>query len=452
MRKELDLKIVNAKISSPLGIVEGDIGIINGKIVSIAKVVGENAEKTINAKGKLLLPGVIDVHAHIYDPKFKHREDFSHGTLAAAYGGVTTVIVMPLDTHIDNIETLNHYIKVGEKEAYVDFSIQGGFIKSNNLKNVPELAKKGIRAYKMFTCKPYMASDDVFINMLRLTKELDILVTVHAEDEAIINDGIRRALEAGKKDPVIHHLSRHPLAEKAAMEKLLNYIEYVGGRLHLCHITTSYAVNILKYAKEHGLEITGEACTHHLLFTYKDAEKWGPWLKMNPPLRSRDHVEALWKGLVNGSIDIVTTDHAPGSKDEKEVGWKDIWKAWGGVAGVETLLPIMFTYGFKKNILSLERLMEVLTYNPAKIFGLQSKGKIAIGADADLIIVDPNFKRKVNAEHLHYKNPWTPYEGMELYGWPETVILRGRVIIEKNELQISKGIGKFIKAKTVFTK
>jgi len=449
----LDLKIVNGKIATISGIYEGAIGVSKGKIKAIVKN-GDvlKAEKQIDAKGKLVLPGAIDVHAHIYDPKFVHREDFEHGTLAAIFGGVTTVIIMPLDTHIDNVNILKHYIEVGERESYTDFSIQGGFIKSNNISNVEELAKNGVKAFKMFTCKPYMASDYVFIRMLELTKKLDILITVHAEDEAILEHSIRKALETKRKDPIIHHISRHPIAEKVAIEKLLTYLEYISGNMHLCHITTSYAVKAIEEGKRKGLNISSEVCTHHLLFTYNDAEKWGPYLKMNPPLRSRVHVEALWKGLQNGVIDIVTTDHAPGSRDEKEVGWEDIWRAWGGVAGVETLLPIMFTYGFKRNILSLEDIIRLLSFNPAKIFGLQFKGDIKPGLDADLLIIDPNFTKKVKAEDLHYKNPWTPYEGLNLYGWPEVVILRGNVIIENRELIEVKSLGRFIKAANVFSR
>ena len=260
-----DLKIVNAKIATISGVYEGAIGVSEGKIKAIVKNGSLlKAEKTLDAKGKLVIPGVIDVHAHIYDPRFVHREDFEHGTLAAAFGGVTTVIVMPLDTRIDNVEILKHYIEVGEKESYVDFSIQGGFIKSDNIANVEKLAKWGIRAFKMFTCRPYMASDDIFIKMLELTKKLDIIITVHAEDDYILDHGVKKALKTGRKDPVIHHLSRSPLAEKAAMEKLLTYLEYVGGNLHLCHITTSYAVDIIREGKGKGLNITGEVCTHHL--------------------------------------------------------------------------------------------------------------------------------------------------------------------------------------------
>lgn len=449
----LDMKIVNAKIVTTEGVQEGSIGINNGKIVVLAKEPNlPEANQVINANGNLVIPGVIDAHAHIYDPKFTHREDFRHGTLAGAYGGVTTVIIMPLDTHIDSVTMLDHYIEVGEKESYIDFNIQGGFIKKENISCVYELAKRGIKAFKMFTCRPYMATDDVFIEMLKRSIELDILVTAHAEDEAILEHGINEAIKTGRKDPIIHHLSRSPLAEKVAMEKLLSYAEFTGGKLHLCHVTTSYAVNVLKYAKEHSLQVTGEVCTHHLIFTYDDAEKWGPYLKMNPPLRSKEHVEALWKGLAIGVIDVVTTDHAPGSKDEKEVGWEDIWKAWGGVAGIETLLPLVFTYGFKRGIINIEDLVRILSYNPARIFGLPYKGKISIGADADLLIINPSLKKKVKAENLHYKNPWTPYEGMELYGWPQVVIIRGKLVVKEEEVHIEHGFGKFIPACTIYTK
>jgi len=450
----LDLKIINAKIVYEGEVVEGSLGIKDGKIVAISKEPHlPAADETIDARGWLILPGVFDVHAHIHDPNYTHREDFLSGSLAALYGGVTFFMDMPLITYVDTIDKVKERISLGEKFSYIDFSVHAGFIKDYNVNNMPDIAKLGIKSFKLFTLGADGADDRTFIKALKYSREYDLVVTVHAEDDALTNDSVEEMKKTGRVDPRAHHESRHPLGEKLAILKSIVYTEYTKGILHLAHITTEYAVDAVREAKSRGLRVTAETCTHYLVFTYEDADKWGPYLKMNPPLRTARDREALWRGLAEGVIDTVVTDHAPGTKEEKEVGWKNIWDAWYGLPGLETLLPIVFTYGFKRGILSLKRLVEVLSINPAKIFGLSyRKGSIRLGADADLVIIDPNYKRVVKADDLHYKVGWTPYEGLELYGWPKIVVLRGRVALSEGEIHIKPGYGKFVPATNNLTK
>lgn len=448
------MKIVNAKIFYEGDIVEGGLGIKDGIITVISKEPHlPVADKVIDAKGLLVLPGVIDAHAHIHDPNYTYREDFLSGSLAALYGGVTLFIDMPLITYVDTVDKVRERLSLGKKFSYIDFNVHAGFIRDYNVDNMPDIAKLGIKSFKLFTIGSDSVDDETFIKALKYSRDYDLVITVHAEDNAITSDSIREMKKTGRVDPRAHHESRHPLGEKLAVLKSIIYAEYTGGKLHIAHITTEYAVNAIEDAKSRGLKVTAEVCTHHLIFTYKDADKWGPYLKMNPPLRTVRDREALWRGLAKGVIDIVVTDHAPGTKEEKEVGWKNIWNAWYGVPGLETLLPIVFTYGYKRGLISLRRLVEILSVNPAKIFGLSyRKGSIRIGADADLIIIDPNYSRIVKADELHYKVEWTPYEGLELYGWPRIVLLRGVIALSDGELHIKPGYGKFIPAVNNLTK
>jgi len=198
-------------------------------------------------------------------------------------------------------------------------------------------------------------------------------------------------------------------------------------------------------AKRRGISVTAETCPQYLVFTRRDIERLGPYLKMTPPLRTRDDVISLWKGLADGTIDMVVTDHAPGTREEKEVGWKDIWKAWGGIPGVETLLPIMLSEGVNKGRITPMKLVEVMCQRPAEVFGLYPrKGTLKEGSDGDLVIVDMKKEVTIRAGILHYKVGWTPYEGMKVVGYPEVTIIRGKVVAESGEILTKPGYGRFV--------
>jgi dihydroorotase-like cyclic amidohydrolase len=212
----------------------------------------------------------------------------------------------------------------------------------------------------------------------------------------------------------------------------------------LAHITTREGVKLVTQAKAKRADISAEVCPHHLIFTKDDMRKLGPYLRFNPPPRSKQDIAALWPALARGALDIVASDHAPGTRKEKEIGWKNIWDAQIGIPEIETMLPLMFSEGVMKKRISLKRLVDAMCTSPAKIFGLYPrKGAIQIGSDADLVLIDPKKQTTIKGKKLHYKVGWTPYEGRKIRGTPTLVISRGTVIAENGEVIAKAGRGKF---------
>jgi dihydroorotase (multifunctional complex type) len=315
----------------------------------------------------------------------------------------------------------------------------------DNLTNIEGISKTGVRSFKTFTCKPYYADDHTLMSLLRETTRRSSILNVHAEDEEIAERNYQALTAAGRKDPSAHSEWKPNSAEEKAVRKMVDMTAGIRGRLHISHMSTAEGVDIVKKAKRRRVKVTAETCPHYLTFTRKDMKKKGPYLKMNPSLKGPEDVQALWRGLRNGTVDIVTSEHAPGERWEKEVGWADIWKAWGGVPTIETMLPVLLSEGVNKSRLSISDLNRVCCENPARIFGLYPrKGAIRKGADADLVIVDLKMKKKVRAEHLHYKVGWTPYEGRVLKGWPVLTMLRGEIVFQEGEVVGKPGTAQFL--------
>jgi dihydroorotase (multifunctional complex type) len=283
------------------------------------------------------------------------------------------------------------------------------------------------------------------MSLMRETSMQHSILNVHAEDEEIANRNLEKLTTAGRKDSLAHLEWKPNLAEENAVKKAVDFARGIGARLHISHMSTAEGTGIVRKAKRRRVNVTTETCPHYLTFTRNDMKKQGPLLKMNPSLKGTRDVQALWKGLRDGTIDIVTSEHAPGSREEKEVGWTDIWKAWGGVPAIETMLPVLLSEGVNKGHLNLAALQRVCCENPAKIFGIYPrKGAIRKGADADLVIVDLRMKRKVRSEHLHYKVGWTPYEGRTLMGWPTLTVRRGEIIFQDEQLVGKPGKAQFL--------
>jgi len=441
----------NCKIITSEAIIEGDILIKNGKILKIKKSISSQSfdfDEIIDVKGNIVLPSPIDAHAHIYDPAYLHHEDFQTGTISAAFGGITTVIEMVLQTPVDSIKAIKEKIEIGEKNSFIDFSFHAGMMNEKNLENMDEIIKLGVKSFKTFMCKPYYVSDETLFKLLLKASSLNALINVHAEDESIIENNTLRLLEKGRKDPLAHNESRPNEAEAIAIQKAIGLAKKAQARLHISHMSTSEGASLIKKAKSEGIKVTAETCPHYLVFTKEDVVKKGPYLKMNPPLKSNKDKEALWKGLKNGYIDIVTSEHAPGTKEEKEKGWNNIWDAWGGIPSIETMLPILISEGVNKDRISFFDLYRILCLNPAKIFGLYPiKGSLSEGSDADLVVIDRKLEKKIKSDNLHYKVGWNPYEGMVLKGWPIITIVRGEIIVKDNELFQKPGYGKFVPMK-----
>jgi allantoinase len=427
--------ISNARILLEGKLVRASIMIADGKIKSISRSNHSSSDEQIDAKGRIVLPGLVDGHAHLYDPAFTYREDFTSGTSAAVAGGVTTVVEMALTTPVDSPYRVRTKIEEGKRSSLIDFSLHAGMMNLNNLGNIPAIAELGVRSFKTFTCKPYYADDHTLMSLMRETTMQHSLLNLHAEDEATANENMQRLLDAGRKDPMAHAEWKPNLAEARAVEKIIQFARGLGARVHISHMSTRQGVDAVRKAKRQRVRITTETCPHYLTFTRKDMKKQGPYLKMNPSLKGPEDMEALWRGLRDGTVDIVTSEHAPGTRAEKEPGWTDIWKAWGGVPAIETMLPVLLSEGVSRHRLTLPRLQRVCCENPARTFGLYPrKGVIQRGADADLVILDLKLKKKVRAEDLHQKVGWTPYEGWTLKGWPVLTMRRGQVAYRNEEL------------------
>jgi D-hydantoinase len=443
-----ELVVRNARLVLPEGVVRGNLSVEGGCIANISKTEPPKGEQDIDVKGKLVMPGAIDAHVHFYDPNYTHRDDFEDGSRAAAAGGVTCVVVMPLDTPMLSPRDLETAIREGEKKSLIDFALHAGNMTPEAVGYIKADMELGVKTFKLFTCAPYGVDDPTLLSLMRSVNEAGGISFIHAEDDEILRMRMKELREAGRKDPLAHAESRPNEAEEMAVKRVLEHAREIGCRLHLAHITTQQGARLVEEAKNRGAQVTAETCPHYLLFRKEDMREKGPYLRVNPALKSKADIPTLWKALARGAIDILATDHAPGTKEEKEVGWEDIWKAQIGIPGVETLLPLMLSEGLARGRLTLERLVDALSTRPAKIFGLYPrKGVIRVGSDADLVVVDPKGRARIEAKRLHYKVGWTPYEGMEVKGVPVMTISRGVVIAEEGEVPGKPGRGQFLPAR-----
>ncbi len=416
---------------------EANIHIMDDKIVKISahdtELSVNQYDRVIDAKGLIAVPGGIEIHAHIYDPDYTHHEDFFTGSLAAAYGSITTIYDMPLRMYVEDLKTLEIKVKEGLRNSVINFGIIAGMMNEKNIGNIKQLRDAGVKAFKLFTCKPFRpASDAGITKVIEAVNSNDGTVMIHAEDDAILDYLNEKYKRLGKDDPVAHHESRPAEAESSAVARVLMIAKMLNMRVHFAHISAGLSARLIRKAKEAGVQVTAETCPHYLLFTKDDVMKWGNYLKMNPALKTKDDVRELWRALADGTIDVVTSDHAPSPRDEKEV---DVWSAWGGIPGVETMFPAIFTYGVKRlRLLTIERYVEVTSANPAKIMGIYPrKGTLTADSDADVALIDPSLTIRVTPDVLHHKVDWTPYEGMELCGWPKHLIVNGKVVIEDRD-------------------
>ena len=418
-----DLLVKNGRVFTAKGQVSTEVWIKDGRIEALGGA--HRAEESIDARGMLVLPGAIDVHVHFRDPGPNYKEDWASGSASAAAGGVTTVVDQPntLPRTVD-ARSFEEKQDIARHRSCVDFALNGGPGKIDELKEAGAQAIGEIFSYEH--------SDAELAAILSRVKEAGMLASLHAEEGAIIKE---KVAELGSRhDPEVYSLARPAKAEAAAIEKACG----ISERLHICHLSSAQGLAAVEEARRAGRAVTAEAAPHHLLLNEKDYQKQGSFLKMNPPLRRKADNDALWQALRTGAIDILASDHAPHLPEEKR---EDIWEAPPGVPGVETMLPLMLM-AVKKNHISLERLVDAISARPARIFGLAGKGRIERGMDADLVIVDSKAVTEINADRLHSRAEWTPYQGMQAI-FPRMTIVRGRVVWD-GELQVAPGYGRFL--------
>jgi allantoinase len=413
----------------------------------------------IDAKGNIVFPGFIDPHVHFDDPGFTEREDFETGTRSAVAGGITTIIDMPCTSipPVTNGSNFDNKLNIVKPKAYVDFAFWGGVtpeqVESGEYKkSLKELKDRGIIGVKFYTISgmklyprmPVPNMDKAF----RLMKELNLVCAVHAEDYYLVDYYSRLMQEMGREDPESWSLGRTYEAEPEAIWSVVGITEKVGNKLHIVHLSTKAGLDIIRWAKSHGVDATTETCPQYLIFTAEDFKKTGSILKIAPPLRKKEDREELWKGLKDGSIDFICTDHAAGKYPEEKSS-PDIWKNYAGIPGTQLAVPVMLHYGYHKGKLSLGEIQKLMSENAAKRYGLYpQKGIIKIGSDADLTVIDLEKEWVINPSGLESKGKYSPFFGKRIKGKVYMTMVRGEVVYTEDKGIIgTKGYGKLTKSK-----
>lgn len=412
---------------------------------------GIEAKEIIDAKGDLTLPGCIDPHVHFMYQGFPHRENFLTGTAAAATGGITTVIDMPCCS-VPSVRSKDQlYLKVDliQPQSLVDFALWGGVtgedVREGWLDNVQAQADEGVVAFKAYMTPsvptfPRVTDPEMF-EAFKAVAKTGLPVGIHAENYAMCDFYVDKFKEEGRMDGPAWAEARMELAEKVAIELGISFAEAAGARLHIVHMSTGIGAKLVGEAKQRGLDITSETCPHYLTLNAQDAmTEHGACAKIAPPLRTKRDNELLWEGLNNGSVDFMGTDHAPYElESEKTKEGMNIWTAFPGIPGVETLVPILVSEGYNKGRISLSTLVNVLSKNAAIHYGLYpKKGAMHIGSDADFTIVDLDKEWTIDQKKESSMCGYTPLDGIKLKGKVAKTIVRGNLVFEDVEESVLK--------------
>jgi allantoinase len=448
---QVDVVVKSGKIVTANSIIEAGVAIDKGKFVAIAKD-GDlpAAKKVIDAKGNLILPGVIDEHVHFLDMNSTDYEDYITGSTAAAVGGVTTVLDMPLCIPATvTLETFEEKKEVAMKKFLIDFALYGGAV-PGNVDEIPKMAKAGAIGFKAMMAGSVpgffeMLDDGMLVDAFKAIADCGSVIALHAENDAIINYLEKKLKNAGRKDVLAFFESRPVMQEIEAISRAIMLAKETKCHLHIIHVSCPQGIDLIYQKKVEGQRITCETGPQYLILSEDDMVRLGPYIKFAPPVRSKPETEKLWDQLSEGKIETLGSDHGPHPKENKEKGWENIWNAGNGALAVETILPLMLSEGVNKNRISIQRLVSVLCENPAKIFGIYpQKGTIQVGSDADLVIADMNKEHVIEAAKLHSKQKHTPFEGLKVKGMPILTMVRGEVIVKDGQVMGKPGYGKFI--------
>lgn len=421
--------IRNGQVVDPSSKTEGrfDVLVEEDRIVRVAEQIDEAADRVLDAEGCYVMPGFIDLHVHLRDPGLEYKETLQTGGMAAVKGGVTTVCAMPNTKPVmDDGQKVAEVHKRAEEESPAHVIQIGAVTKDQagqELADIAGMAEAGCHAISEDGKSVMNAS--LYRKAMKIAKEKGISVFAHCEDITMVEGGVMNADEN---------------AVRLGLKGITNSVEDVivardillaketGVRLHLCHCSTADSVEMIRLAKEEGLPVTGEVCPHHFILTADDILEDDGNYKMNPPLRGKKDVEALRQGLADGTMDVISTDHAPHSEEEKN---RSMAKAAFGIVGLETSAALTYTELVKTGILSVMQMAEKMSYNPAQILGLSDKGAVAEGKTADLVIFDPNPTYTIDKNTFVSKGKNTPFHGRTVTGEVRFTLVDGKVVYEK---------------------
>lgn len=449
-----DLVVKGGTIVTSSTTFEADVLVDDGKIISLRKLDTEvSATTKIDARNMFILPGLIDSHVHFRDPGMTHKEDFETGSRGAIAGGVTTVFDMPTTQPVvTTADRFQDKLKQLLPKSLTDFGLYGAASPTNS-QHVAELAKAGVIAFKTYTVAPpsdrvreyegaFVTDDGQLLETMEAVAKTHLLHCIHAENDSTIRYLTEKLRSRGRYDALAHHDSRPSFTETEAVFEAITLARIAGVRLHILHMSTGEAAELVRQAKARGVPVTAETCPHYLLLSKAVLEKHGAHAKINPPPRTVNDQESLWRGLGDKSIDMVVSDHAPHTKEEKEAGKDDIWKAPPGTPGVETRLPLLLT-SVKQGRITLNDVARLASENVAKVFNLfPTKGSLTIGADADMTIINPKEEWMIRADKLQTKAWQTVlFDGWPVHGKVKYTVLRGRVVYEDDVGFGKTGVG-----------
>jgi dihydroorotase (multifunctional complex type) len=445
----VDSVLTNAKAYINGQVVDCSIAVEEGKIFKIGKETQmPSADQKTNLKSHLVLPGLIDEHVHLRDEGKAYKEDFQTGTAAAAAGGFTTVLDMPNNEPITmSVDALRNRMALAQRRILINVGFYSEFPKK--LAETQDIVAEGAVGFKLFMGSQIggvnIDDDEELQDALKEVAPLNVPVAVHAEDKALLSANENKLKQAKKTSTAAFQNAHSEEVEAKAVERLLKIGASTDVRLHFCHVSTKKGLDTIVEAKKTGRKVTCEVTPNHLLLSTSDLERLGQLLIMAPPLRSKEQVEALWKGLDEGWIDSLGSDHAPHAFSEKFAS--SVWDVKVGVPGLETTLPLILT-AVKKNNLSLTQVLALLAEKPAEIFGLSDRGRLEPGKRADFTVVDFNSKFTIDASKFKSKAKYSPYDGWKVQGKPEKTFVDGQLVFDEGEIVSKAGSGSLVRRGT----
>jgi dihydropyrimidinase len=453
-----DTIIRNGTIVTATDTYAADIGIAGGRISAIgAGLPAENAQRVVDARGLLVIPGGIDVHTHLDMPfgGTKSADDFESGTIAAAYGGTTTLIDFAIQYKGQTLRhALDIWMKKAEGKATIDYAFHCIItdIEGAQLDELKAFVREGVPSFKLFMAYPgvFMLDDASIFKTMNAAADCGGMICMHAENGGAIDVIVQRALAEGKRSPKYHALTRPTTAEAEATNRAIALAEIAGTPVYIVHLSCNEALEKVREARDRGLRVYAETCPQYLYLSLDDMNAPGfesAKYVFTPPLREKWHQEKLWQGLAKDDLQVVSTDHCPFCmKEQKELGKDDFTKIPNGGPGIEHRLSLVYSGGVHGGKFSANRFVQLVSTAPAKLFGLYPrKGTIAVGSDADLVIFDANEQQTISVATHHMNVDYSMFEGTRVKGVTKTVLSRGNLIIDNGKFVGRAGAGQFLK-------
>jgi dihydropyrimidinase len=455
---EFDTLIKNGLVVTASDTYPSDVGIKGEKIAALAAdLPRESARQVVDAQGNYVMPGGIDVHTHLDMPfgGTMSADDFESGTIAAAFGGTTSLIDFAIQYKGQTLRTaLDTWWKKAEGKAAIDYGFHCIItdLPDARLEEMKAVVGEGISSFKLFMAYPgvFLLEDSLIFKAMQTASKHGAMICMHAENGGVIDVIVRKALAEGKTAPKYHALTRPTTAEAEATGRAIALAEMAGSPVYIVHLSCAEALEKVREARDRGLPAYAETCPQYLYLSLDDISKpgfEGAKYVFSPPVREKWHQEKLWNGLATDHLQVVSTDHCPFCfKEQKEMGKDDFSKIPNGGPGVENRLSLVYTGGVGKGRFSVNRFVELVSTTPAKLFGLYPrKGTVAVGSDADLVIFDPHRKQVISAKTHHMRVDYSMFEGVEVEGVPRQVYSRGKLIVDGDKFLGRAGQGQFLK-------